>query len=485
MDLGYVDYFKLLIISNTGGYYYGLACVLLLNNFADEEILFRRNGDLIKYDMSNGNSQVFLEADVYNNWVSPSFTYSTDYTKLLVRFNVTYVFRHSIVAQYDVYDIASKTITRVGNGEPLNFCVLSPNGNLVAFVKDNNVFTQTINGDEIQLTNDGINGVVYNGVPDWVYEEEVLGSGGALWFSPSGNKIAIASFDDTDVEEFTYVMYENQYEKEERLRYPKHQVEKVTDDHILYSVNWITDDVVGAFWLNRRQNLGSYQICSTIGSRNCYEAFDLSEPGGWVEISAIRCTASGNPCFFIGFGNGLWRSIQRFNLNSPDEPPSTMFPNNSTVLSLYGFSDDGSDVYFTSTLPGQPNAQHIFKNDKCLSCDIVGPEDELCEFSRASFSKSFTYFAFTCAGPGPSYTRIYRTDDGTELLIWEENTISRITLEEYQRPHVHFENVTVTDGFVAIVKLTLPPEIDMNNCTYRHQISDGCRKFMAALIPSK
>lgn len=49
----------------------------------------------------------------------------------------------------------------------------------------------------------------------------MLGSGGALWFSPDGNKIAIASFNDTNVEEFTYVLYEDQYEKEEKLRYPK------------------------------------------------------------------------------------------------------------------------------------------------------------------------------------------------------------------------------------------------------------------------
>lgn len=49
----------------------------------------------------------------------------------------------------------------------------------------------------------------------------MLGSGGALWFSPDGNKIAIASFDDNEVEEFTYILYEDQYETEERLRYPK------------------------------------------------------------------------------------------------------------------------------------------------------------------------------------------------------------------------------------------------------------------------
>lgn len=57
--------------------------------------------------------------------------------------------------------------------------------------------------------------------------EEVLGSGGALWFSPDGNKIAIARFDDTLVEEFTYILYEDQYEREVALRYPKVRVYRV------------------------------------------------------------------------------------------------------------------------------------------------------------------------------------------------------------------------------------------------------------------
>lgn len=63
-----------------------------------------------------------------------------------------------------------RDITKIGGGALLNFCVLSPSGNRVAFVRDNNVYEQMIGGDEVQLTGDGINGIVYNGVPDWVYE---------------------------------------------------------------------------------------------------------------------------------------------------------------------------------------------------------------------------------------------------------------------------------------------------------------------------
>ncbi len=58
-------------------------------------------------------------------------------------------------------------------------------------------------------------------------------------------------------------------------------IQRVTDDHILYAVNWINDESVGAFWLNRRQNVSSYQICSTTGSRNCYEVLEHSN---WATI---------------------------------------------------------------------------------------------------------------------------------------------------------------------------------------------------------
>ena len=64
------------------------------------------------------------------------------------------------------------------------------------------------------VTQTGRPGVVFNGVADWVYEEEVekllwdkfegiwvqvLSDTRAIWFSPDGDKIAWTQFNDTDV----------------------------------------------------------------------------------------------------------------------------------------------------------------------------------------------------------------------------------------------------------------------------------------------
>lgn len=112
-------------------------------------------------------------------------------------------------------------MTDVANKMLLNLCVWSPDAQHVYFVRDNDVYFLRDLRDEVRLTSDGVVGVVYNGVPDWVYEEEVFGTGGALWISPNGRRLIIASFDDNDVREFQYTLYNDQYETDVALRYPK------------------------------------------------------------------------------------------------------------------------------------------------------------------------------------------------------------------------------------------------------------------------
>ena len=43
-----------------------------------------------------------------------------------------------------------------------------------------------------------LSGTIYNGVADWLYEEEILGTDTALW--PHAASLAFLSFNDTEVE---------------------------------------------------------------------------------------------------------------------------------------------------------------------------------------------------------------------------------------------------------------------------------------------
>ena len=46
---------------------------------------------------------------------------------------------------------------------------------------------------DIQLTNDGVVDTIYNGIPDWVYEEEILSTNNAMYFNSQGNKLGTIS----------------------------------------------------------------------------------------------------------------------------------------------------------------------------------------------------------------------------------------------------------------------------------------------------
>lgn len=68
--------------------------------------------------------------------------------------------------------VVFRTSYDVAGGEEVSICILSPTGGSLAYVKANNVFYRPnlVVDDEVHLTEDGVPGVIYNGVPDWVYE---------------------------------------------------------------------------------------------------------------------------------------------------------------------------------------------------------------------------------------------------------------------------------------------------------------------------
>ena len=53
--------------------------------------------------------------------------------------------------------------------------------------------------EDARLTDTGVPGVIYNGVPDWLYQEEVLPRPEAIWPSSDGTHLLYATFNDTKV----------------------------------------------------------------------------------------------------------------------------------------------------------------------------------------------------------------------------------------------------------------------------------------------
>ncbi|XP_017153900.1 venom dipeptidyl peptidase 4 isoform X1 [Drosophila miranda] len=454
----------------------------------DEEFYYTATDRSIhKFNAATKTDVIFQNSSFLNNYVGATFTLSTDNTKILIRHNLTEKFRHSYIAQYDVYDIETNTTVQIHKGEKLQYCGWSPLRDRLAYVYLNNVYIHFNENLEIGITDDGVDGIVYNGVPDWVYEEEVLSSGSAIWWSPDGTKLAVGFFNDTEVETFNYFLYGDgdttfyQYPQEEHLKYPKAgtknpvvslrvydvtdndptmqrivaPIDVVSSDHILQNVVWSNNTHLLITWMNRRQNLSSIQSCSHLGV--CGEVTRLEEPQGWVDISTPKCLGSGQSCIFAYY-IGNWYQV--WNLNLETGVNSWQSRGNFTVLNVYGYDEVNDKLYYQATKANDPSVYHVYSNDDCLSCNQIDVDGQECLTASATFSKSFAYYTLSCSGPNPTYTRIFEATTNTLVIDWELNTAYRAKLAEKQRPSYKFLNVTLADGSIGYAKLALPPHFD-------------------------
>jgi dipeptidyl-peptidase 4 len=155
------------------------------------------------------------------------FEFSDDETKLLLRTGTESVYRHSVLASYFVYNFKTQETIAVHEAAKQQFAALSPDGNAVAFVVDNNLYIKYLAQNKtVQVTRDGAKNNIINGLPDWVYEEEFSpvdadGMVATRW-SPDGSRLAYIRFDETEVPEFPLTFYEGgSYPRRTSFKYPK------------------------------------------------------------------------------------------------------------------------------------------------------------------------------------------------------------------------------------------------------------------------
>ena len=136
------------------------------------------------------------------------------------------LFRHSFLA--DCYLVDTQKNTRIKLSEqPVRDAVISPNGKYVVYAKaDNNLYIYKVDfKTEVAITNDA-NSDIFNGISDWLYEEE-FGVTGLFAFSPDSKMLAFVRLDETDVPTFEWQTYLDErqearlYPELHSLRYPK------------------------------------------------------------------------------------------------------------------------------------------------------------------------------------------------------------------------------------------------------------------------
>jgi len=169
---------------------------------------------IVKYSYKTG-TQVDVIFDL-SKIENPGFTEFSDYefcadeTKILFTTNIKSIYRHSFSAEYFIWNLTTKEMTPLSVNGAQQLAAFSPDGERVAFVRDNNLFIKSLKfGTESQVTRDGKTNEIINGAPDWVYEEEFSFSKAFEW-SPDSKFLAFMKFNETEVPMFNIPMYQGQ-----------------------------------------------------------------------------------------------------------------------------------------------------------------------------------------------------------------------------------------------------------------------------------
>lgn len=245
--------------------------------------------EIVKYNYKTGK-KVSVLFDLKEIEDAPikhfsDYQFSSNENKLLLTTNTKKIYRHSFTAEYYVYNYVTKELKALSKNGPQQLATFSPDGNRIAFVRNNNLFVSTLYfGTEFQITKDGEYNKIINGAPDWVYEEEFAFNKAFEW-SPDNTKLAYIKFNETKVKTFDFPMYKGshptyeankEYPGEYSYKYPKAgEANSVVSVHVydIKKKNTIKVDIgketdqyiprirwtysgsdLGVIRLNRRQN---------------------------------------------------------------------------------------------------------------------------------------------------------------------------------------------------------------------------------------
>ena len=377
----------------------------------------------------------------------------------------------------------------------------------IAYVYANDVYFRadaTVQGSDVQVSEDGLDYEIYNGIPDWVYEEEVLATNYAMYFSPDGRRVAYAHFDDRSVETFTYQIFgdpynpsESRYPDDIPLKYPKAgttnptvelRVEDLENlaadnvilsppadlasmDHIYTSAKFISNDVISVVWMNRVQNVAVVMEC-VADTGDCTEKSRMAEDSGWLDpLHRLFYNAAGTAFLQIRavpVAGGL-RYYHIVKVDSETKPIST---GEISVSSIQGWDESKGIVYFMATGPGGDSKQSQFYSISdlgdgeatCLTCDLIMPTSgKSCLYNSISLNPDFTQYVQTCLGPDVPETVIRSLDNEVDsVYTLEENLELRDRAGKMATSEIFYPQVDLPSNFTARVMMRVPPGLDPN-----------------------
>ncbi|MBP8157077.1 MAG: S9 family peptidase [Flavobacterium sp.] len=403
-----------------------------------------------------------------------SYVFSKDEKQLLLANNSNPIFRHSFTADYFLYNLTTKKLTKVL--EQVQEPTFSPDGSKIGFAKANNLFIYDIASANVtQVTTDGNKNSIINGITDWVYEEEFAFVKAYDW-SADSKKLAYIRFDESEVPEFSMnVFKKNLYPTVETFKYPKageknalvslhvYDVTSATskainlgnyNDFYIARMEWTNDaNVLSAQVLNRHQdNLDLLFIDGTTGTAKIV----LNEKDkAYVDVTDNLTFLKDNSFIWTSEKDG-YNHIYLY--DKTGKLKNQVTKGNWEVTAYYGFDEKTKTVFYQSVENGSI-VRDVYRigldgKNKIKLSQQVGT-------NGATFSPNFEFFINSYSSVAqPTVYTLNSAKDGKQLQSIVDNNALAEKIKKYNLPAKEFFELTTEKGHKLNAWMIKPKDFD-------------------------
>lgn len=405
-----------------------------------------------------------------------SYHFSNDEKKIMLLNEGQHVYRHSAFYKAYVYDIPTKTVAEVDN-EKVMHPTFSPDGQRVAYVKNNNLYTiDFFNGESKQITADGEWNKIINGNCDWVYEEE-FGFTRAFEWSPDGKYIAYYRFDESNVPEFSMPMYGGLYPKNYNYKYPKagepnsiveiKLYEYATGntvkadigtelDQYIPRIKWTNNpNILCIYRMNRLQN--KLELLFTNAADGKSEVIYTEENKYYVEVSDNMQFLPDNSSFIFTSEVSGYTHLHRWDWKK--KKLTDLTPGKYDIADITGVDKQNKLVYYVAAEKSPVERKLYVVNWDGKQRKTITPEDGTHNITAI---EGYQYFL-------DKHTRInqppvfyLRTADGKIIKTLEDNKDLKAKMEEYDLGNIAIKEIELDGGRTFNTWMITPPDFNPN-----------------------
>uniref|UniRef100_A0A7N5ZRV3 Dipeptidyl peptidase like 10 n=1 Tax=Anabas testudineus TaxID=64144 RepID=A0A7N5ZRV3_ANATE len=458
----------------------------------DSEVIYRNSdGHVIKFNILTNETDIVLtnttfvsEAHIYPLFVYINFnvakySVSPDLKYVLFAYDVKQVYRHSYMASYSIYNIHTREVWELDPPEVVNsvlqYAAWGVQGQQLIYIFENNIYYQSdVKSNSLRLTSSGKDGVIFNGIADWLYEEEILHTHVAHWWSPDGERLAFLVLNDSLVPNMALPRFTGMaYPKGKQYPYPKagqpnpvvklyvvnlygptHTLELMPPEtlklreHYVTMVKWISKTKTSVRWLNRAQNISILTVCdTTTGACRHEESSEL-----WLSKQNQEPVFSKDGSrFFLTVpvkqgGRGEFHHIAMFTtqFRADQNEVRHLTSGNWEVTKIIAYDENSDNLYFLST-EGSPRRRQLYSVKtvglfprRCLTCELNKAH---CLYFDADISPSNQHIILHCK----------------DYYILENNSLLKAALKYKRIQLTDFRTVPI-EHFDLPLKISYPPD---------------------------